>query len=144
SRIAALGWHGHGEVSVLVGTAPKMLDVDMLRRTARHLDADVLIGVQGSRLVVVIGRAQPAEAVDDAAPLMPFLDIATALEPGFGDGHLVLGHEVGSIVDAARSAKAALAGFAVAKAWRNAPRPTLADDLLPERALAGDPLARTT
>jgi len=59
SRIAALGWNGHGEVCVLVGTAPKMLDVDQLRRTARHLDADVLIGVQGSRLVLVIGRASP-------------------------------------------------------------------------------------
>jgi hypothetical protein len=147
SRIAALGWHGHGEVSVLVGTAPKILDVDMLRRTARHLDADVLIGVQGNRLVLVIGRAQPTTLEDDEEPAtapIPFLDIATALEPGFGDGHLVLGHEVASLVDASKSAKAALAGFAVARSWRNAPRPTLADDLLPERALAGDPLARAT
>jgi sugar diacid utilization regulator len=146
SRIAALGWHGHGEVSVLVGTAPKMLDVDMLRRTARHLDADVLIGVQGNRLVLVIGRARPAgtELADEEAEPIPFLDIAAALEPGFGEGHLVLGHEVPSLVDASRSAKAALAGFAVARSWRNAPRPTLADDLLPERALAGDALARNT
>jgi hypothetical protein len=146
SRIAALGWHGHGEVSVLVGTAPKMLDVDMLRRTARHLDADVLIGVQGSRLVLVIGRAHPTPQDDEPAggPLTPFLDIATALEPGFGDGYLVLGHQVPSLVEASRSAKAALAGFAVARSWRNAPRPTLADDLLPERALAGDALARAT
>jgi DNA-binding PucR family transcriptional regulator len=51
---------------------------------------------------------------------------------------------VASLVEASKSAKAALAGFAVARSWRNAPRPTLADDLLPERALAGDPLARTT
>lgn len=146
SRIAALGWHGHGEVSVLVGTAPKMLDVDMLRRTARHLDADVLIGVQGSRLVLVIGRAHPTPQADEPAvgTLTPFLDIASALEPGFGDGHLVLGHQVPSLVEASRSAKAALAGFAVARSWRNAPRPTLADDLLPERALAGDALARAT
>jgi hypothetical protein len=147
SRIAALGWHGHGEVSVLVGTAPKMLDVDMLRRTARHLDADVLIGVQGSRLVLVIGRATPfdTDATEGAQHTqVAFLDIASALEPGFGDGHLVLGHEVPSLVEAARSAKAALAGFAVARSWRNAPRPTLADDLLPERALAGDALARAT
>ena len=146
SRIAALGWHGHGEVSVLVGTAPAMLDVDMLRRTARHLDADVLIGVQGNRLVLVIGRAHPTPPEDEpsGAILTPFLDIATALEPGFGDGHLVLGHQVASLVDASRSAKAALAGFAVARSWRNAPRPTLADDLLPERALAGDALARAT
>ena len=143
SRIAALGWNGHGAVSVLVGTAPRILDVDMLRRTARHLDSDVLIGVQGSRLVIVVGRVDPPDETELHDPL-PFLEIAAQLEPGFGPGHLVLGHEVPSLVDAARSARAALAGFAVAKAWRNAPRPTLADDLLPERALAGDPLARTT
>jgi hypothetical protein len=143
SRIAALGWNGHGAVSVLVGTAPRILDVDMLRRTARHLDADVLIGVQGSRLVIVVGRVDAPEESDSHEPLT-FLELAVQLEPGFGPGHLVLGHEVPSLVDAARSAKAALAGFAVAKAWRNAPRPTLADDLLPERALAGDPLARST
>lgn len=143
SRIAALGWNGHGEVSVLVGTAPRMLDVDQLRRTARHLDADVLIGVQGSRLVLVIGRVEPPPDRDPEEP-RSFLEIAEALEPGFGQGHLVLGHAVPSLLDAARSAKAALAGFAVAKAWRNAPRPTLADDLLPERAFAGDPLARST
>jgi hypothetical protein len=143
SRIAALGWNGHGAVSVLVGTAPRILDVDMLRRTARHHDADVLIGVQGSRLVIVVGRVDPPEGSDAREPLA-FLELAVQLEPGFGPGHLVLGHEVPSLVDAARSAKAALAGFAVAKAWRNAPRPTHADDLLPERALAGDPLARST
>jgi hypothetical protein len=143
SRIAALGWNGHGEVSVLVGTAPKILDVDMLRRTARHLDADVLIGVQGSRLVLVIGRVDPPEESETREP-KPFLEIAGQLEPGFGPGLLVLGLAVPSLVDAARSARAALAGFAVAKAWRNAPRPTLADDLLPERALAGDPQARRT
>jgi hypothetical protein len=143
SRIAALGWNGHGEVCVLVGTAPKMLDVDHLRRTARHLDADVLIGVQGSRLVLVIGRASPVKADDEVQPL-PFLSIAEQLESGFGPGHLVLGPEVPSLVEASRSAKAALAGFAVARSWRNAPRPTLADDLLPERAFAGDPLARAT
>ncbi|CAN5579610.1 fatty acid biosynthesis transcriptional regulator FasR [soil metagenome] len=145
SRIAALGWNGHGEVCVLVGTAPKMLDVDQLRRTARHLDADVLIGVQGSRLVLVIGRATPLSDDDpEAAAPMPFLAIAEQLDPGFGPGHLVLGHEVPTLVDASKSAKAALAGFAVARSWRNAPRPTLAADLLPERAFAGDPLARST
>lgn len=144
SRIAALGWHGHGEVAVLVGTAPRMLDVDMLRRTARHREADVLIGVQGSRLVLVIGRADPLDETGASSSHPSFTEIARALEPGFGDGHLVLGHEVPSLVDASKSAKAALAGFAVARAWRNAPRPVLADDLLPERALAGDPVARST
>jgi hypothetical protein len=143
SRVAALGWNGHGAVAVLVGTAPRMLDVDQLRRTARHLDSDVLIGVQGSRLVVVIGRVAAADD-EEVRPPLPFIEIARQLEPGFGAGHLVLGHEVPSLLEAARSARGALAGFAVARSWRNAPRPVLADDLLPERALAGDPLARTT
>jgi hypothetical protein len=147
SRIAALGWHGHGEVAVLVGTTPPQLDVDQLRRTARHLSADVLIGVQGSRLVLVIGRAEVRETDDEnggSTQPLSFMEIARQLETGFGAGHLVLGHPVPTLVEASRSARAALAGFAVARSWRHAPRPVQADELLPERALAGDPLARAT
>jgi len=144
SRIAALGWHGHGEVSVLVGTTPPQFDIDQLRRTARKLGVDVLVGVQGSRLVLVIGRTEASGRSDDTPTDLPFLDIANRLEPGFGSGHLVLGPTVPALVDAGQSARAALAGFAVARAWRNAPRPVEADDLLPERALAGDPLAKQT
>ncbi|MBW9118912.1 helix-turn-helix domain-containing protein [Microbacterium trichothecenolyticum] len=144
SRIAALGWHGHGEVAVLVGTTPPQFDVDQLRRTARKLGVDVLIGVQGSRLVLVVGRAEPAAVADDAITDLPFAEIARRLEPGFGAGYLVLGPTVPALVDASQSARAALAGFAVARAWRHAPRPVEADDLLPERALAGDPLAKLT
>lgn len=144
SRIAALGWHGHGEVAVLVGTTPPLFDVDQLRRTARKLGVDVLIGVQGSRLVLVVGRAEPSARPDEVIADLPFAEIARRLEPGFGSGHLVLGPTVPALVDAGQSARAALAGFAVARAWRHAPRPVEADDLLPERALAGDPLAKQT
>jgi hypothetical protein len=147
---------------VIVGTTPRLLDVDRLRRTARHLASDVLIGVQGARLVLVIGRSDEAAAAvaraEEPAPhpedppleeLPPgaqpsFLDIATSLESGFGPGPVVLGPTVPDLVAASRSARAALAGFAAARAVRSAPRPVAADDLLPERALAGDPLARTT
>ena len=143
SRIAALGWHGHGEVAVLVGTTPPQFDVDQLRRAARKLGVDALIGVQGSRLVLVLGRAEhPDRGADEEG--LPFLQIARHLEPGFGTGHLVLGPTVAALVDAGQSARAALAGFAVARSWRHAPRPVEADDLLPERALAGDPLAKHT
>lgn len=48
-----------------------------------------------------------------------------------------------SLVDLARSARAAVAGVAAAPAWSQAPRPVAADDLLPERVLVGDPSART-
>ena len=120
SRIAALGWHGHGEVAVL-----------QLRRTARKLGVDVLIGVQGSRLVLVLGRADLPPRSEDLPSELPFPEIARRLEPGFGTGHLVLGPPVPALVDASQSARAALAGFAVARAWRHAPRPVEADDLLP-------------
>ncbi|MFJ2505388.1 PucR family transcriptional regulator [Microbacterium sp. NPDC087592] len=143
SRIAALGWHGHGEVAVLVGTTPPQFDVDLVRRTARKLAVDVLIGVQGSRLVLVLGRAR-AEGAEGDEEELGFQEIATRLEPSFGPGYVVLGPAVAALVDASQSARAALAGFAVARAWRSAPRPVEADDLLPERALAGDPLAKQT
>ncbi|UOR03179.1 helix-turn-helix domain-containing protein [Leucobacter allii] len=147
SRIAALGWHGDGEAAVLVGTAERFVDVDQLRRSARHAGADVLIGLQGTRLVLVLGRldAPPRDAHAGAeAPHLGFLEIAQRLADGFSDGPLVLGPTVENLVDASRSARAALAGVAVARSWRHAPRPVPADDLLPERALAGDGLARRT
>ena len=143
SRIAALGWHGHGEVSVIVGTTPPQFDVDHVRRAARKLAVDVLVGVQGSRLVLVLGRAQPTAESEDTEAL-PFEEIAARLEPSFGPGYMVVGPAVSALVDASSSARAALAGFAVARAWRGAPRPVSADDLLPERALAGDVLAKQT
>ncbi|WP_307372635.1 CdaR family transcriptional regulator [Microbacterium sp. W4I4] len=143
SRIAALGWHGHGEVCVLVGTTPPQFDVDQVRRTARRLAVDVLIGVQGSRLVLVIGRARvPGKEIEGDE--LPFAEIAQRLEESFGPGYVVLGPPVAALIDAGQSARAALAGFAVARAWRGAPRPVEADDLLPERALAGDTLAKVT
>jgi hypothetical protein len=146
SRIAALGWHGHGEVAVLVGTTPPQFDVDQVRRTARKLAVDVLIGVQGSRLVLVLGRARDAghDSDEHDESELSFVEIATRLEPSFGPGYVVLGPAVAALVDASLSARAALAGFAVARGWRSAPRPVEADDLLPERALAGDPLAKQT
>jgi len=139
SRIAALGWTGHGEVCVIVGTSPRMVDVDAIRRTARHHDTDVLIGIQGNRLVIVVGRKIDEETTTNNAS---FMDIASALDESFGPGTYVVGPSVPAVVDAVKSAKAALAGFSVAKSRREPPRPLLADDVLPERALAGDPLAR--
>lgn len=138
SRVAALGWSSHGEVAVIVGTTPKVLEVDQLRRIARHNQTDLLVGIQGNRLVVFVGRNPEQGTGTDHT----FLDIARQLEHGFGAGPLILGPAVPTVVEASRSARAALAAFSVAQAYRNPDRPTLAEDLLPERALAGDPLAR--
>ncbi len=144
SRIAALGWHGAGEAAVLVGTSDRSVDVDHIRRTARHSGADVLVGLQGTRLVLVLGR-MPNDGTDPhATPPVPFTELAKRLADFFADGPLVLGPTVENLVAASRSARAALAGIAVARSWRGASRPVAADELLPERALAGDGLARRT
>jgi hypothetical protein len=89
-------------------------------------------------------RARRDPVGDDPHGELAFTEIAKRLEPGFGAGHLVLGPTVPALVDAGQSARAALAGFAVAGAWRGAPRPVEADDLLLERALAGDSAAKAT
>lgn len=142
SRVAALGWSSHGEVAVIVGTTPKVLEVDQLRRIARHNQTDLLVGIQGNRLVVFVGRNPEQGTGTGTGTDHTFLDIARQLEHGFGAGPLILGPAVPTVVEASRSARAALAAFSVAQAYRNPDRPTLAEDLLPERALAGDPLAR--
>jgi DNA-binding PucR family transcriptional regulator len=55
---------------------------------------------------------------------------------------VVVGPPVGDLPSAVVSAGAALAGLRAAAAWPEAPRPVDASDLLPERALDGDPAAR--
>lgn len=144
SRIAALGWHGQGEVAVLIGTVNTAIDSDSVRRAGRKLGVDVLVGVQGSRLVLVIGRSQGDEGNAPAKAPHSFSEVAAQLTFAFDSDPIVLGPSVENLVDSTLSARAALAAVGVAKAWRRAPRPTLANDLLPERALAGDSLARAT
>ena len=61
----------------------------------------------------------------------------------FGPGPVVVGPPVADLQSAVVSAGAALAGLRAAAAWPEAPRPVDAADLLPERALDGDPSART-
>jgi sugar diacid utilization regulator len=137
SRVAALGWRADGPVAVLLGTRLENPDPDQIRKTARKLDCDVLIGVQGRRQVVVIGLL-----TQDPAASKKILHTAQSLQELFGPGDLMLGPTVAAVSDSARSAKAALAALSVAASRDNLSRPTLADDLLPERMLAGDQLAK--
>jgi DNA-binding PucR family transcriptional regulator len=142
SRIAALGWRAGGSVAALIGVATEPVDQDGLRRAARKNNFDVLIGVHGNRLIVAIGRIE-LEASKEAEPIS-FMKLVESLDGFFGDGPMVLGPEVVSVAEANRSAKAALAGFAVVKTWQKPARPIFADDLLAERSLAGDMLAKQT
>jgi DNA-binding PucR family transcriptional regulator len=135
SRVSALGWSGRGQALVVVGTTATALDelrTADLRRAARRAAGDALVGIHGDRVVLVLGGEGDLVAA------------ATSLLPKLGPGPVVIGAAVPSVAEAARSAAAALAGLAAAPAWPQAPRPVLADDLLPERVLIGDAAARAT
>ncbi|MFY8050780.1 MAG: helix-turn-helix domain-containing protein [Aquiluna sp.] len=137
SRVAALGWRADGQVAVLLGTTPENADPDGMRKLARKSGCDVLIGIQGRRQVVVIGLVEQIDKPDAAIGTM-----AQLLAEFFGAGDLMLGPTVATVSDSARSARAALAAHSVATSRNSTARPTLADDLLPERMLAGDQLAK--
>ena len=133
SRAAALGWGSHDSVVVVVGNTPDAEPeavVDEIRRVARAAHLDVLTGVQGDRLVAILGG--------DVDPVRT----TKLLVAQFGPGPVVVGPAVADLLAAGGSAAAAVAGLMAAPAWPDAPRPVQADDLLPERALAGDDLAR--
>jgi hypothetical protein len=132
SWASALNWSS-APVSVIAGNAdgsePEGL-IDELRIIARRSRLDLLAGVHGHRLVVVLGgTAEPLQA-------------ASHLAGRFGPGPIVVGPPVADLKSAVVSAGAALAGLRAAPAWPEAPRPVDAADLLPERALDGDDSAR--
>ena len=64
------------------------------------------------------------------------------LAMGFGPGPVVVGPVALDLARAHASARDALSALRAAPGWPAAPRPVAADDLLPERALAGDAVAR--
>jgi hypothetical protein len=137
TRASALGWVETGNVAVVVGRAPDAGNsasregfVDDVRDIARHAGMDALGAVQGDRLVVVVGGVSDA---DKAGAL---------LTPHFGDGPVVVGPVVPDLLQAHVSAAEAVAGLRAAAGWPGAPGATTSDDLLAERALDGDLLAR--
>ena len=133
SRAAALGWESTSGVCVVLGHTPagdSAAAVDAIKRASRAGHLDALCAVQGERLVVVLGGVVDPDRA------------ASRIAEYFGDGAIVTGPVVDDLLAANRSARAAIAGLRAAVAWPQAPRPVSSDDLLPERALAGDGHAR--
>jgi DNA-binding PucR family transcriptional regulator len=131
SWASALNWSS-SPVSVIAGTIDGEEAepvIEELRATARRARLDLLAGVQGSSLIVVLGGAQDPMAA------------AERLAGRFGPGPVVVGPSVRDLRSASESVRAALAGLRAASAWPEAPRPASADELLPERALDGDSAA---
>lgn len=147
SRISAVGWLSRGHVSVVVGPAPNHVDSEAIRKVCDSASLDSLIGVQGRRLVVILGindSQDDGPSVTNQQALETFCKLARSIAKHFAKGPIVIGPPATSLLEANRSAKAALAGFTVAAARPELSSPMLADELLPERALAGDAIAKQT
>jgi DNA-binding PucR family transcriptional regulator len=144
SWASALNWSS-SPVTVVVGTigdedadgehkgqAPTSAEplIEELRTQARRARLDLLAGVQGNRLILVVGGSDDPIAA------------AERFAGRFGPGPVIAGPLVRDLRTASVSARAALAALRAAPAWPDAPRPAGADDLLPERALDGDPEAK--
>src|SRR5271156_744556 len=137
SWASALNWSS-SPVTVVVGTigddepktgSPAGVEplIEDLRAQARRARLDLLAGGHGSRLILVVGGSDDPIAA------------AERFAGRFGPGPVIAGPLVRDLRTASVSARAALAALRAAPAWPDAPRPAGADDLLPERALDGDP-----
>ena len=135
SQLAALGWRSEGAVVAVAGspaTGRSAADaIDAVHRMARRAGLDALAGVHGGRLLVVLGGV--------ADPL----DAAHAVLGEFAGSPVVVSAPSAQISGAPAATAMALSGLRAVAGWPAAPRPVSADDLLPERALAGDAEART-
>jgi DNA-binding PucR family transcriptional regulator len=130
SRAAALNWDTTAPATVVVGTpAPGQenhASQDVRDIAIRHGRA-ALTDVHGTWLVAIVsGQLTPTEKV--------FGDLLDA----FSDGPVVIGPTAPMLTAAYHSASEAISGMNAVAGWRGAPRPVLARELLPERALMGD------
>src|SRR5690606_9393836 len=112
SRAAALGWDPAADATVLVGNPPSddpPSVVFEVRSKAARVGRPVLLGVQGSRLVVVV--AGPTEGTAKDEEILPVLSTA------FAEGPVVAGPTVSSLAEAHRSAAEALSGLRAVVGW---------------------------
>jgi len=126
SRAAALSWDFSGYVVVLVGSPPAT------EQTSAALGVAALAGLHGENYILIVSA--PTEQV-------LLRGIETLLD-GFGLGAVVQGPIGTGLSGAMTSARQALSGMRAVQAWPAAPRGVSAQELLPERTLAGDQDAR--
>src|SRR6201992_2428558 len=130
SRAAALNWDTTAPATVVVGTPPlgreDRASQDVRDIAARHGRA-ALIDVHGTWLIAIV-----------SGPLSHTDRFLGDLLGAFSDGPVVIGPTAPMLTAAYHSASEAISGMNAVAGWRGAPRPVLARELLPERALMGD------
>ncbi len=134
SRAAALNWDTTAPATVVVGTPPPGRDAahgekasQGVRDVAARHGRAALTDVHGTWLVAIVsGQLSPTQKF--------FADLLGA----FSDGPVVIGPTAPTLTAAYHSASEAISGMNAVTGWTGAPRPVLARELLPERALTGD------
>lgn len=140
SRAAALNWDTTAPATVVVGTPPGGHDAEAGQKAsqdirdvaARHGRA-ALTDVHGTSLVAIV-----------SGPLSPTQKFFADLLGAFSEGPVVIGPTAPTLTAAYHSASEAISGMNAVVGWTGAPRPVLARELLPERALIGDASAIAT
>ncbi|WP_103062760.1 PucR family transcriptional regulator [Actinomyces qiguomingii] len=142
ARAGTAGWRGTGPaVAIVARTVLDALATSRLRHECRQHVQDCLVSVHGDSVIVVLGgAAKPAESSATASPHAELASAADRIAADL-DGAVVIGPVVDGVAQAGHSLRSALAGLRALPGWSEAPNPCRADDLLPERLLAGDPLA---
>jgi DNA-binding PucR family transcriptional regulator len=102
-----------------------------MRRAARSHSLDLLTGIHGSVMLVIIGGA----GLDPHAS-------HRLMTPYFGAGPVIVTESVTGLAELGIAARTCVSGVAAASAWPHAPRPVFAWELLAERALMGEAIAR--
>jgi DNA-binding PucR family transcriptional regulator len=130
SRAAALNWDTTSPATVVVGL-PKPDRIDLASDDVRHLAQQhsraALSDIHGTWLIAIL-----------SGPLAPTDKFLGELIDVFADGPVVIGPTAPTFGAAHTSATEAIAGMNAVAGWSGAPRPVLARELLPERALLGD------
>lgn len=133
SRAAALNWDTTAPATVVVGTPPpdraELASEDIREVAVRHGRA-ALTDVHGTWLVAIV-----------SGQLTPTDKFLPDLLGAFSTGPVVIGPTAPSLTASYHSAAEAISGMNAVAGWSGAPRPVPARELLPERALMGDPSA---
>jgi DNA-binding PucR family transcriptional regulator len=103
-----------------------------MRRAARSHSLDLLTGIHGPVMLVIIGGV----GLDPHAS-------HRLMTPYFGPGPVVVTESVNGLAELGVAARTCVSGVAAARAWPHAPRPVFAGELLAERALMGEDDARS-
>jgi DNA-binding PucR family transcriptional regulator len=130
SRAAALNWDTTEPATVVVGAPAPDREIhasQAVRDIATRHGRAALTDVHGTWLVAIVsGQLTPTEKF--------FGDLLDA----FSDDPVVIGPTAPTLTAAYHSASEAISGMNAVAGWSGAPRPVLARELLPERALMGD------